>query len=139
MTSGFVYDAAGNLTQWPRGTVTVGADYDVEGRMREVRWNGALQERYWYDARGRRVRRGTGVYHDTWEVYGLNGELLGEYRNCWSLGGPWDAPCVSRERIHFGRHVAAQADHAVFPPLTAYPAMDRLGSVRAQSRYPYGE
>jgi hypothetical protein len=33
-TFGFSCDAAGNLIQWPGGTVTISAEHDVEGRHR---------------------------------------------------------------------------------------------------------
>jgi len=83
-TGGFAYDAAGNLLQWPGGTVTIGAEYDVDGRLSVVRWDGAVRERYYYDARSLRVAGG-GWY----QVYGLGGELLGEYRSPHARGdGP---------------------------------------------------
>ncbi|MFZ5899479.1 MAG: hypothetical protein ACOYU7_10030, partial [Bacillota bacterium] len=42
-TPGFAYDAAGHMTQWPGGTVTLGADYDVEGRLSVVKQDGVKQ------------------------------------------------------------------------------------------------
>jgi len=71
-TFGFSYDAAGNLIQWPGGTVTISAEYDVEGRMSRVTWDGNVVEQHLYDARNRRVKSG-----GTLQLYGLGGELLG--------------------------------------------------------------
>jgi len=73
------YDASGNLTM---DTYTgVGSrTYDAsENRMTAAQGgvNGA-QQNYTYDANGRRVRRKVnGV--ETWQVYGMEGELLAEY------------------------------------------------------------
>lgn len=45
-TAGFAYDAAGHMTQWPGGTVTLGADYDVEGRLSVVKQDQLQAWRY---------------------------------------------------------------------------------------------
>ena len=71
-TFGFSYDAAGNLIQWPGGTVTISAEHDVEGRVSRVTWDGNVVEQHLYDARNRRVKSG-----GTLQLYGLGGELLG--------------------------------------------------------------
>ncbi len=68
-----LYDAAGNQTNDGSGQRI----YDAENRMVEA-YNGAVLSRYVYDAEGRRVRRIIGV-QDTWQVYGIGGELLAEY------------------------------------------------------------
>lgn len=70
------YDATGNLK---RDTYTGAGDrvFDAEQRMTKAFANGQWQE-YTYDANGRRVRRkADGV--ETWQVYGIGGELLTEY------------------------------------------------------------
>ncbi len=72
------YDAAGNLTtDTLSGAVT--RVYDAENRMiSETRAGGNLAGRYTYNADGQRVRReGDGT--ETWQVYGMEGELLAEY------------------------------------------------------------
>ena len=128
--SGFAYDAAGNLVQWPGGTVTMGAEYDVDGRLSVVRWDGVERERYYYDARNLRVKRG--FYY---QVYGLGGELLGEYQA--SAGSV--APRLWRERVYFaGRLVATVEEDGA----SAVTNTDRLGSLKSWSgakRYPFGE
>jgi RHS repeat-associated protein len=71
------YDAAGNLK---RDTYTGAGDrnYDAENRMIKA-WGGNNQwQEYTYNADGQRVRRKVdGI--ETWQVYGLAGELVAEY------------------------------------------------------------
>jgi RHS repeat-associated protein len=125
-TSGFAYDAAGNLVQWPGGTVTIGAEYDVDGRLSVVKWDGVERERYYYDARNLRVAGG-----GSYQVYGLSGELLGEYRPVPNS----TVPEMWLERVYFaGRLVATLNNYGWEASNT-----DRLGSVRAARRYPFGE
>jgi len=126
-TSGFAYDAAGNLVQWPGGTVTMGAEYDVDGRLTRVTHDGWPAIRYYYDARNRKVKRG--FYY---QVYGLGGELLGEYRPIPNS----TVPEMWLERVYFaGRLVATVEEDGT----SAVTNTDRLGSVRAARRYPFGE
>jgi len=126
-TPGFAYDAGGNLVQWPGGTVTIGAKYDVDGRLSVVRWDGVERERYYYDARNLRVKRGF-----FYQVYGLGGEPLGEYQA--SAGSV--VPQMWRERVYFaGRLMATMEQDGT----TAEANTDRLGSLRAARRYPFGE
>jgi RHS repeat-associated protein len=68
------YDAAGNQTNDGSGERI----YDGENRMVKA-YNGAvLVSEYVYDADGKRVRRIIGG-QETWQVYGMGGELLAEY------------------------------------------------------------
>ncbi len=70
------YDPAGNLktdTYTGQGQRT----YDAENRMKQA-WAANQWQTYHYDGDGRRVKRiVNGV--ETWQVYGLGGELLAEY------------------------------------------------------------
>jgi RHS repeat-associated protein len=127
-TFGFSYDAAGNLIQWPGGTVTIGAEYDVEGRMSRVTWDGSVVEQHLYDARNRRVKSG-----GTLQLYGLGGELLGEYER---VQGQW-APGMVRERVYFaGLWVGTVEGDGSW----SMPNTDRLGSLKQGSRrYPFGD
>jgi RHS repeat-associated protein len=69
------YDAAGNHTNDGNGERI----YDGENRLVEARNSGGVVvSRYVYDAEGRRVRRIIGG-QETWQVYGIAGELLSEY------------------------------------------------------------
>jgi RHS repeat-associated protein len=71
------YDQAGNLTNdtfTGEGVRT----YDAENRMTSAGIAGAPSAAYAYDGDGRRIKRianGT----ETWQVYGIGGELLAEY------------------------------------------------------------
>ncbi|MGH9803503.1 MAG: RHS repeat-associated core domain-containing protein, partial [Blastocatellia bacterium] len=67
------YDAAGSVI-----TDTGNArEYDGENRMKKA-WGGSQWNYYVYDADGKRVRRIVGST-ETWQVYGLEGELIAEY------------------------------------------------------------
>ena len=70
------YDAAGNLTN---DTYTGQGQrvYDADNRMTQA-WANSQWQNYTYDGNGRRVRRNvSGI--ETWQVYGIGGELLAEY------------------------------------------------------------
>jgi len=138
-TSGFAYNAAGQMTQWPGGTVTLGADYDVDGRLSVVKEDGTAKYNYAYDARNRRVRRkDVSGNPPKYEVYGPGGELLGVYGGYWYMsGGQWDYVFrVEEERIYFAGRVVARLDESGSPK---WEKMDRLGSVKPSVRYPFGE
>ena len=78
------YDAAGNLTNdnWSSyGSSTAGAitrTYDAENRMTSAWDSSGGTSYYTYNGDGQRVRRKTGSV-ETWQVYGMDGELLAEY------------------------------------------------------------
>ncbi|MDX6501147.1 MAG: hypothetical protein QOG23_4407 [Blastocatellia bacterium] len=70
------YDAAGNLTTdtfTGEGTRT----YDAENRMKQA-WANNQWQTYTYDGDGHRVRRNVNGT-ETWQVYGIGGEVLAEY------------------------------------------------------------
>jgi RHS repeat-associated protein len=70
------YDPAGNLTT-DNYTGQGQRTYDAENHMKQA-WASGQWQTYTYDAGGQRVRRNVnGV--ETWQVYGLGGELLAEY------------------------------------------------------------
>ena len=138
-TSGFAYDAAGNLVHWPGGTVTIGAEYDVDGRLSMVKEDGVAKYNYAYDARNRRVRRkDVSGNPPRYEVYGPGGELLGVYGGYWYWsGGQWNYVFrVEEERVYFAGRVVARLDES---GSAIEQRMDRLGSVKAWQRYPFGE
>jgi RHS repeat-associated protein len=86
------YDAVGNQKKDHYSTAGVSFDrtYDAEDRMTgstAVDSLGTHNTSYAYDADGRRVKRTvSGV--ETWQVYGLGGELLAEY----PVNGPAASP-----------------------------------------------
>jgi RHS repeat-associated protein len=120
--------AAGNLVQWPGGTATIGAEYDVEGRMSRVTRDGSVVEQHFYDEHSRRVKSG-----NTLQFYGLGGELLGEYERVEGQG----APRMVRERVYFaGLWVGTVEGDGSW----SMPNTDRLGSLKQGSRrYPFGD
>lgn len=71
------YDAAGNLYNDTYSGAGSRA-YDAENRMVTATNNSSQQSVYTYDADGRRVRRKS-YGQETWQVYGIEGELLAEY------------------------------------------------------------
>jgi YD repeat-containing protein len=79
------YDAAGNLTT-DTFTGEGNRTYDAENRMKQA-WSNGQWQTYIYDGDGRRVKRiVNGV--ETWQVYGLGGELLAEYAQNGSPASP---------------------------------------------------
>jgi RHS repeat-associated protein len=71
--NGMAYDFAGNVTN-DAGNAR---EYDGENRMKKA-WGSSNWNYYVYDADGRRLRRVVGVT-ETWQVYGMGGELVAEY------------------------------------------------------------
>lgn len=69
------YDAAGNLTK-DTYTGHGNRSYDAENRMTASA--GISPAVYFYDGDGRRVKRIVGST-ETWQVYGIGGELIAEY------------------------------------------------------------
>ena len=80
------YDAAGNLTN-DTYTGAGNRTYDAENKITSA-WGGNNQaQTYKYDASGQRIRR-TVDSVETWQVYGLGGELLAEYAANAAAGSP---------------------------------------------------
>src|SRR5215217_1216011 len=71
------YDSAGNLT---RDTYTGFGSrvYDAENKMTAAQDSSGAWSYYSYDADGQRLRRKINN-QETWQIYGINGELLAEY------------------------------------------------------------
>lgn len=70
------YDAAGNLTN-DTYTGQGARTFDAENRMTQA-WANNQWQSYAYDGDGRRVKRNVNG-QETWQVYGLGGELIAEY------------------------------------------------------------
>ncbi|HKU77549.1 MAG TPA: LamG-like jellyroll fold domain-containing protein [Pyrinomonadaceae bacterium] len=85
-TGEMTYDFAGNLI---KDTYTgAGArEYDAENRMTKA-WGGNNQwQEYTYNADGQRTRRKVDG-QETWQIYGIDGELLAEYAANGSANNP---------------------------------------------------
>ncbi|MBC8030040.1 MAG: DUF4214 domain-containing protein [Pyrinomonadaceae bacterium] len=74
----FGYDAAGNQTN-DNYTGQGQRTYDAENHLKQAWANGQWQT-YTYDADGRRIKRNVNGA-ETWQVYGMGGELLAEYKS----------------------------------------------------------
>jgi RHS repeat-associated protein len=97
--------------------------------MSRVTWDGNVVEQHLYDARNRRVKSG-----GTLQLYGLGGELLGEY---WPAPAGLGRPQMVRERIYFAGQLVGTVDGDGYWSL---PGTDRLGSLKHGSRrYPFGD
>jgi RHS repeat-associated protein len=84
------YDAAGNLTN-DTYTGAGSRSYDAENRMTSAGSAGVSPATYSYNADGHRVRRtvaGQPSPVETWQVYGMDGELLAEYAASASAASP---------------------------------------------------
>src|SRR6185369_15465505 len=71
------YDAAGNLTNDTYAGFG-GRIYDADNKMTAAQDSYGGWSYYTYDASGQRVRRKIGN-QETWQIYGIEGELLAEY------------------------------------------------------------
>ena len=83
------YDNAGNLTN-DTYSGQGQRNYDAENRMTQA-WANSQWQTYTYDANGQRVKRSiniNGTQTETWQVYGVNGELLAEYAANASASSP---------------------------------------------------
>jgi len=82
------FDAAGNLDVDTYSGSAVARGYDAENRMTsETTYSSVVTGSYSYDGNGRRVKRKVGGV-ETWQVYGISGELLAEY----AAGTPASTP-----------------------------------------------
>ena len=153
-TSGFVYDAAGNLTQSPAASGTNAFSYDSENRMVRAP-DGAGTASYFYGASGEllfKARAGQtnpafGKADGTFYFYGPDGVLLASLpydSMSYDGGAPGAVTRVQPELRFAGRLVW-------FEGTKAYATIaDRLGSVMQESRvdltqrtslsyFPYGQ
>jgi RHS repeat-associated protein len=112
--SGYSYDAAGNLTQDPRGRYT----YDGENRLVTAEVGGVATSQYVYDGNGRRVKKTVSGVGTRFE-YGAGGELIAE-RN--------DAGVVTSWYYYRNGELLATSVNGT---THKYATSDHLGSPRA--------
>jgi len=122
------YDSAGNLVHDAYNGEGQ-RDYDAENRMTRARANNQWQT-YSYDAAGRRIRRNVNG-SETWQIYGLAGELLAEYAQ--------NAPPTSPQREYAYRNgqmlIAAVAGPSWGSPPTLHDNPLVVGVTTVQSRH----
>lgn len=130
--SGYVYDAAGNLTADGTGTGTHTYQWDAENRLKSID-NGATAT-YTYNALGQRAEKAVGSTYTEY-AYHASGEEVGENnRSKWSL-----------QVIPFqGRHLAHYQNGAYFNHDTALgttsQVTDYTGAIaQDQLYYPWGQ
>ena len=134
------YDQAGNLTYdtyTGEGTRT----YDAENRMKQV-WANSQWQTYAYDGDGARIKRIVNQT-ETWQVYGLGGELIAEYAPTASPSSP------QKEYGYRNGELLVTAEpnaniHWLVPDQLGTPRMvfDQMGSLANVSRHdylPFGE
>ncbi len=131
-TSGYAYDANGNLTNDGNNTLV----YDAENRAVSVT-NGGASGTYTYDGNGLRVKKVSG---STTTVYVFSGsKVIAEYDNGAAVGSP------NREYVHSGGALLATIDSAG----TRYHHPDQVStrlttdstqnSSAHMGQYPFGE
>jgi RHS repeat-associated protein len=134
-TSGYTYDANGNVTAAP----DLSMGYDVENRMIQATHSANGTEWYAYDPANRRTEKGAGgeEYGDKY-LYGVDGTLLGTYgrTNGPFRGDSWDVNVYFAGKQIWQKYSNGSWAGAVAP--------DRLGSVTYRSGggtnkyFPYG-
>jgi YD repeat-containing protein len=143
-STGYAYDANGNLTTMPNGGSSLTLSYDVENRLVQVT-GGGINISYSYSPDNRRVWK-TGNGGEEYYFYAPNGDRLGTYQQVSTThlcGNYWFQPLRTNvyfagKLVHFKNFTSGAEDAVV---------LDRLGSVvRGEnvsglltSYYPYGE
>jgi RHS repeat-associated protein len=135
------YDNAGNLitdTYTGAGTRT----YDGENRMLTA-WGGNNQwQFYTYDANGSRVRRKIDNV-ETWQVYGMDGEVLAEYAASGAPSSPQKEYGYRNGQLLVSGEPAAQIKWLVADQLgTPRIILDKTGALANVKRHdylPFGE
>ena len=134
-TPGYGYDANGNVTATPGWTYA----YDAANRLTQETHGANVANKYAYSPDNKRVWGPSpyppqhtnikGVYY----LYSVTGQKLGEYE-LWEQHNGQDHALVfveSKVDIYFGSKLLRSGDTAI--------RQDRLGTVGATPRYPYGE
>jgi len=137
------YDNAGNLTN---DTYTgVGSrTYDAENKLITATDNTNQTTRYTYDADGNRVRRQIASSQEEWQIYGMDGELLAEYRASSPASAPEkeygyrDGQLLITATGRF--NVALAANGAVATASTAHTCcgFSTTGAINGNYRGPWG-
>ncbi|HEY0545110.1 MAG TPA: RHS repeat-associated core domain-containing protein, partial [Pyrinomonadaceae bacterium] len=135
-----LYDKAGNLTK-DTYSRTDTRTYDAENRLVTNAAASNQLSRYTYEASGKRVRRN--IYgQETWQVYGIGGELLAEY----AANAP--ATSVQTEYGYRGKEILVSATPTSLKWLvndqtgTTRMVVDKSGSLNSIERHdflPFGE
>jgi RHS repeat-associated protein len=110
-TTGFTYDAAGNMTHDASHSYT----YDAENRLTQV--DGGTTASYVYDVEGRRVEKSVGTTKTEY-LYDLNGNVISELNQSTWLN------------VYLRLNGSLFAQYTVGGPRTQFVHVDHLGSTR---------
>src|SRR5207245_527634 len=134
------YDAAGNLIYDSYGGEGQ-RTYDAENRM-TLAWANNQWQTYSYDGDGHRVRRSVNGT-ETWQVYGLGGELIAEYAANASASNPQKEYGYRNGQLLITAEPNANIHWLVTDQLgTPRMIFDQSGSLASVSRHdylPFGE
>jgi RHS repeat-associated protein len=135
------YDSAGNLTFDNSDGIGGTRTYDAENRMKQA-WANSQWQTYTYDGDGKRVKRiinGT----ETWQVFGLGGELIAEYAANGSASSPQKEYGYRNGQLLVTAEPSAQIHWLVTDQLgTPRMILDLSGNLNSVSRHdylPFGE
>ena len=126
--TGFVYDAAGNLTQSPAASGTDVFAYDSENRLSVANYAGENAINYLYGVSGERLFDGS-----YWRFYGPDGTRLGAY---FFYNG---TVAHFADELHFAGRLVWQDNYPVVTDrLGSVVQNSALTSVSTRGYYPYG-
>jgi RHS repeat-associated protein len=137
------YDSAGNLTT-DTYSGTGNRTYDANNRMTTAADNTGQVSRYSYDGNGRRTRRQIASGQEEWEIYGIDGELLADYRANASPSAPEKEYGYRNGQLLItatGRfNVALAANGAVATASSAHTCcgFSTTGAINGNNRGPWG-
>jgi RHS repeat-associated protein len=135
------YDANGNLT-YDTYSGAGARTYDPENRIVTATNSGGLTSTYTYDSDGLRVRRSS-YNQETWQVYGMGGELVAEYAANAAPSSPQKEYGYRSGQLLVAAAGSADVRWMVSDQLgTPRMIADRTGSLTGVSRHdylPFGE
>jgi RHS repeat-associated protein len=135
------YDAAGNLNFDNSDGIGGSRTYDAENHMQQA-WANSQWQTYTYDGDGHRVKRNVNGT-ETWQVYGIGGELIAEYATNASPTSPQKEYGYRNGQLLVTAEPSAQIHWLVTDQLgTPRMILDLSGNLNAVSRHdylPFGE
>ena len=137
------YDPAGNLTT-DTYTGVGGRTYDANNRMTTATDVTGQTSRYTYDADGNRVRRQVASSQEEWQIYGMDGELLAEYRAASPASAPEkeygyrDGQLLVTATGRFNVALAANGAVATASSTSTGSGFSPTGAINGNNRGPWG-
>lgn len=137
------YDNAGNLINDTYTGVGV-RTYDAENRMITATDNTGQTSRYTYNADGQRTRRQVASSQEEWQIYGMDGELLAEYRASSPASAPEkeygyrDGQLLITATGRFNVALAANGAVATASTASTCCGFSTTGAINGNNRGPWG-